>query len=187
MEYRIDVESNLGLVHLIANQMRGLIFNGAVDYDDLVQDGVLGLIHAVKHFDPDQGFKFSSYAGQCIRGSMLQGSRTLFKERWKARKAGISSVTISTTDAEGKVVIGMTDHGDNAKWMFENAWRSEILGRIRKALTFRQRRIMDLLIGHGLDQAAVAAKLETSSSSVSLCYRDSIKWAQKHFTLQEAA
>lgn len=187
MEYKVDVESNLGLVHLMANSMRSLIFNGAVDYDDLVNDGVLGLIHAVKHFDPDQGFKFSSYAGQCIRGSMLQGSRILFKEHWKARKAGISSVTVSATDKEGQVAIGMTDHGAGASWMFENTWRSEVFGRIRKFLTPHQRQIMDLLIGQGLKQADVARKLRVSSSTVSLCYQDTIKRARRHFALQEAA
>ncbi len=188
MEYKIDVESNLGLVHMLANQMRYLIFNPAVDYDDLVQDGVLGLIHAVKHFDPDLGFKFSSYAGRCIRGSMLQGSRTVLKEHWQARKNGISSTTISIFwGEEARTVARAGDHGKNAWWVTERIWRHQIMKRIRQLLTFRQRRVLDLLVGQGLGQAAVAKRLGMSRQLVSLDYRDGIRRVRKHLVLLEAA
>ena len=50
MEHIVDVESNIGLVHMVAGKMRHLTYNGVVDYEDLVNDGIFGLAHAV---DPD--------------------------------------------------------------------------------------------------------------------------------------
>jgi RNA polymerase sigma factor (sigma-70 family) len=65
------IESNLGLVHTAAQPYRGR----GVPYDDLVQEGILGLMQAVERFDPSRGVKFSTYAGWWIRGALIDALR----------------------------------------------------------------------------------------------------------------
>jgi RNA polymerase sigma factor (sigma-70 family) len=61
------IESNLGLVHSAAQAYRGR----GVPYDDLVQEGTVGLMQAVERFDPGRGVKFSTYAAWWIRRGLM--------------------------------------------------------------------------------------------------------------------
>lgn len=47
----------------------------AVQLDDLIQSGMLGLLDAIKHYDAGQGASFETYAGIRIRGAMLDEVR----------------------------------------------------------------------------------------------------------------
>ena len=61
------IESNLGLVRALARTYRGR----GVPFDDLVQEGTVGLVKAVERFDHRRGRKFSTYAVWWIRRSIL--------------------------------------------------------------------------------------------------------------------
>jgi RNA polymerase sigma-32 factor len=89
--YRL-VTSNLRLVVKIAHEYR----RSAFSLLDLIQEGNLGLMQAVKKYDPLRGVKLSSYAAWWIRAYIIR----FIMENWRMVKLG-------TTQAQRKLFFNL--------------------------------------------------------------------------------
>ncbi len=89
--YRL-VASNLRLVVKIAHEYRRTAFQLL----DLIQEGNMGLMQAVKKYDPWKGVKLSSYAAWWIRAYIIR----FIMENWRLVKLG-------TTQAQRKLFFNL--------------------------------------------------------------------------------
>ena len=64
------IQGNLDLVKKIAWQLHGRVQN-IVEVEDLIQQGMEGLVHAAQKYSPKEGVNFSQYAQLRIRGSII--------------------------------------------------------------------------------------------------------------------
>jgi RNA polymerase sigma-32 factor len=89
--YRL-VTANLRLVVKIAHEYRRAAFSLL----DLIQEGNVGLMHAVRKYDPFRGVKLSSYAAWWIRAYILR----YLMDNWRMVKLG-------TTQAQRKLFFNL--------------------------------------------------------------------------------
>ena len=69
----------------------------AMDSDDVLSAGTVGLLHAIDRFDPDQGVRFETYALQRIRGAIIDTIRSLSPlSRGAGRRARLLDETAAT-------------------------------------------------------------------------------------------
>jgi RNA polymerase sigma-32 factor len=92
------VVSNLRLVVKIAMDFHR---SWTMNLLDLIQEGNLGLMQAVRKFDPYRGIKFSYYASFWIKANMLR----FLMENWKLLKIG-------TTQAQRKLFFNLNRERD---------------------------------------------------------------------------
>jgi len=74
-----DPETEEALVSEYARLVRACArpyFLAGGDSEDLIQEGMLGLLSAVRTFDPGKGVKFSTYAEFCIRRRIYSAIRS---------------------------------------------------------------------------------------------------------------
>jgi RNA polymerase sigma-32 factor len=94
--YRL-VASNLRLVVKLAHEYH----RNPLALLDLIQEGNIGLMQAVRKYDPDRGVKLSSYAAWWIRAYILR----YIMDNWKMVKLG-------TTEAQRKLFFKLRQEQD---------------------------------------------------------------------------
>lgn len=81
---------HVSLIHYVLGRL-GVSTEMGMDYEDLVHQGLLGLIDAVDRYNPDFGTQFSTYATVRIRGKVLDYLRSM---DWLSRTARHRSKSI---------------------------------------------------------------------------------------------
>ena len=170
----VRVEDHLPLVGTIARALsRGL--PSTVELDELVNDGVLGLIDAMRRYDPSRGVGFPTYAGHRIRGAILDGLRTrdpLPRRVRRARKRAIAAAGCAS--AAGGVQLLELDEAltlpeDEALGPEARAIEADLLRLAWNGLAVlppRDRQVLTLRLVAGLTLREVAARLALSITRI---------------------
>jgi RNA polymerase sigma factor for flagellar operon FliA len=99
------VTENLPLVRFIAARIAATI-PASVELDDLVQTGTLGLIDAVRRYDPSKGIPFTAYARYRIRGAILDALRSAdwATRNQRAQRKAIASAATADGSSDARPV-----------------------------------------------------------------------------------
>lgn len=112
------IELFMPLVRKLAHRLSAKT-PASVDSDDLRAAGVLGLIEAIRSFDPGRGVRFATFAAKRIRGEMVE----------LLRQADF--VPVAARRKAAKVELARLEHTDTAGHLDEDA-AAEALGVSRE-------------------------------------------------------
>lgn len=172
--HALQVTDYLPLVGAIARALsRGL--PPSVELDELINDGVIGLIEALRRYDPTRGVGFSTYAGHRIRGAMLDGLRVRDPLPRRIRRAQKAEQSGSQNQATG---FGIQFHEledalmipeDEANGPEARVLEEELLYELHCGLLElppRDRQVLLLRMGRGMTLRAVAMQLDLSITRI---------------------
>jgi RNA polymerase sporulation-specific sigma factor len=168
---------NLRLVVYIAKKFE----TTGIGIEDLVSIGTIGLIKAVKTFDPDKNIKLATYASRCIENEIL-----MFLRKASQYKNEISIDEPLNTDWDGNElllsdILGTED--DIVNKGIETEVEKQILREEINKLEEREKMIMQMRFGlaggRELTQKQVADKVGISQSYISRLEKRIIKSIRK--------
>ena len=117
------------LVKVVAGRL-SMYLGYNVEYDDLVGDGVFGLIDAIDKFDTEKDVKFETYASLRIRGAILDQIRKMdwiprtIRQRQRKIETAIKEVELhsgkAATDSEIAEKLGISED-EYADWQAQMA------------------------------------------------------------------
>ncbi|MEO2082473.1 MAG: sigma-70 family RNA polymerase sigma factor [Desulfurobacteriaceae bacterium] len=176
------VLENLPLVKKVANKIYRRIPEGAVDFDELVNVGVIGLMKAIDNYDSEKA-KFSTYAYIKIRGEILDFLRKLdFLPRNVREKVKNGNVEDLKDEVISLISIEESLFSNSDKYTVkdilvskertpeEEAILREIEERLMEALNClseREKLVLQLIFVEELDLKSISEVLGISVSRVS--------------------
>ena len=123
------VTSHLRLVAKIAMTYKGY----GLPVSDLISEGNIGLMKAVKRFDPDKGFRLATYAMLWIKSAIQE----YILHSW-------SLVKIGTTSAQKKLFFNLRKIKNELRVYEENKLSPEIIKEISDRLSVEEKEVVNM-------------------------------------------
>jgi RNA polymerase sigma factor (sigma-70 family) len=172
------------LVHFVCQRFRTTSHFLNVDYEDLYQEGMIGLLLSIRKFDPTRGLKLSTYAVPsiyfAIRKYLRDKSRLIRTPRSKVSKAYIVDSLERTAyngDSEPVTLGDMIGVDDD----MNSFYSADLCNRIMERLPTLHREVLNLSI-QGYNQPEISKKVGISQPHVSRIIRSSKETARQELS-----
>ena len=98
------VEQYLPMVKYLAQHVASRLPQQGFDLNDLIHAGILGLIEAVKRYDPSKGIRFESYARFRVKGAILDEVRAhdVLPRTWRQKAKSFEDVYMKLEQQLGR-------------------------------------------------------------------------------------
>ena len=148
------ISSHLRLVVKVVSKYKGY----GLDVSEMISEGNLGLLYAIEKFEPEKGFRFSTYALWWIKASIQK----YILNSW-------SLVKLGTTAAQKKLFFNLRKIKNRLNLIDDREMSEQILTQIAKSLDVSVREVTDMNTRLKSHDGSLNAVLDSSSE-------DSTEW-----------
>ena len=149
----------------LVRQITRPYFLAGGDSDDLIQEGMLGLMKAVREFDCSKEASFHTFAEVCIRNRVYSVLRAAAREKHRPLNHSISIETPFFESNSYTAIDGHDAQENPEDLMIRRENRSHDLLRINQQLSPLEGRVLSLFLD-GLTYAEIAQVLHKPPKSV---------------------
>ena len=132
------------------------------DSDDLIQEGMLGLLSAVRHYDSLKNVPFAAFAEYCIRRRILDAVKTAARDKNIPLNSYISLESSRFDEKFSHPTINLRDPEE---LIIAHERADEITKELSGSLSRFERTILDLYLG-GMSYSEMAEVVHKSTKSV---------------------
>ncbi len=160
-----DAEAEEELVKRYSVMVRGCArpyFLAGGDSEDLIQEGMFGLLSALRHFDPKRDVSFKTYAERCIVTRLVTAVRTA--SRFKHRPLN-DSISFESPQFDERQILSTGNLRDPEEMVITRELTEELQSALNEKLSRLERGVLDLYL-EGLSYTDIAAKRGISVKSV---------------------
>ncbi len=147
---QILVTSHLRLVVKVVSKYRGYRLSAA----EMISEGNIGLLYAVEKFEPDKGFRFSTYALWWIKASVQK----YILNSW-------SLVKIGTTAAQKKLFFNLRKIKNKLNVTDDRELSPQIINGIAKSLDVTAQDVTDMNMRMKAHDGSLNTQIDSSSDS----------------------
>ncbi len=138
--------------------------------EDLTQEGMLGLLRAIREYDPEKGVPFRSFAEKCIKNRIYSGMRAASRNKHIPLNNYLS---IDPLSFDGAASVGITaagkaygrSHTDPEELLLDRERYEELLAELNDLLSDFEAEILGLYL-EGLSNSEIAGKVGRTPKSV---------------------
>ena len=141
--------------------LAGELYLAGGDREDLIQEGMLGLLKAVREYDPEKGASFQTFARLLVLRQMYSAIEASGRQKHRVLNTSISITELEEMQEDSR--LGMADSPENIVLGNENM--QIITGKIRDSLSPMENRVLDLYM-ESRNYAQIAQILEKTPKSV---------------------
>lgn len=144
------ITSHLRLVVKVVSKYRGY----GLPVSEMISEGNIGLLYAIEKFEPEKGFRFSTYALWWIKASVQK----YILNSW-------SLVKIGTTAAQKKLFFNLRKIKNKLNVMDDRELSTEVLGGIANSLDVSVQDVTDMNMRLKAHDGSLNAVIDSSSES----------------------
>lgn len=150
------------------NARTGTYFLRGADKEDIIQEGMIGLVKAIRDFNPDKQSGFKAFAELCITRQIITAIKTATRQKHLPLNSYVSLYNTDSDDDDGRMLIDTLecDYGSNPEecMIIAESYKS-IDKKILKILSKFEKKVLEHYID-GLTYNEISEKLDCPVKSI---------------------